>query len=122
LLLASCIASSEVKKANIMPDYPEWLDNPQKESNGRIAAVGCSTKHFKGISAQKKLAVQRAIDEIAMQTNTKVSNVVLRQKSNISSSSNSTSLQEVNEENISTTIMQYYTKKDGDICVWVIKN
>ena len=100
---------------------PLWLDNPQKLSNGKITAVGCAGLHYKGVNAQKKLAVQRAIDEIAMQVKTKVSKVSLRHRTNNSSSSSSSSLQEVDNLNISTKIMEYYKKPSGDICVWVIK-
>jgi len=100
---------------------PKWLDNPQKFSNGKITAVGCAGLHYKGVNAQKKLAVQRAIDEIAMQVRTKVSKVSLRHRTNHSSSSSSSSLQEVNNVNVSTKIMEYYKNQSGDICAWLIK-
>ena len=97
------------------------MDNPQREANEKITAVGCATKHYKGIAAQKKLALSRAIDEIAMQTKTTVSNTVLRKKSNGYTSTKISSLQSVNDLKLKTKIMAYYTKPDGDICVWVVK-
>ena len=111
----------QIQKTSIS-SVPEWMDNPEKMSNGKLTAVGCSARHYKGVSAQKKLALKRAIDEIAMQTNTKVSKVSLNRRTNHSSRTTSSSLQEVNEENISTKIMEYYKTSDGDICVWIIKN
>jgi uncharacterized membrane protein len=110
------------KKVININNEPKWMTDPVKEANGKITAIGCSARHYKGIQAQKKLALQRAIDEIAMQINTKVSKISLNRRSNISSSTSSTSLQEVNEENVSIKVMKYYITKNGDICVWIIKN
>jgi hypothetical protein len=109
-------------KNSLLNNEPSWIKDPIKAANGKVTAVGCSARHYNGIAAQKKLALQRAIDEIAMQTKTKVSKVSLNRKTNTSSYTNSTSLQEVNSQNVSVKIMQYYTSEDGDICVWVIKN
>ena len=106
----------------VINSEPKWMIDPVKEANGKITAIGCSSRHYKGIQAQKKLALSRAIDEIAMQTNTKVSKLSLNRRTNKGSSTNSTSLQEVEKVNISTKVMQYYTTKNGDICVWIIKN
>jgi len=124
ILFVGCSTSNKNVNTKVenKSKIPEWLNDPQNGSNGKIAAIGCAGRHFKGIHAQKKLAVQRAIDEIAMQTNTKVSKITLRKRTDNSSSSSSASLQEVNAQNISTKVMQYYTKADGDICVWVLKN
>ena len=102
-------------------EVPKWLDNPQSESGGKITAVGCAGHHFKGKAAQKKLAVSRAIDEIATQVKVTVNNVSLRKRTNNSSSSSSTSLQSVDGVSVGTEIVDYYTKQNGDICAWVIK-
>lgn len=105
---------------------PLWLDDPQKEANGKLTAVGCATKHINGEVAQKKLAVQRAIDEIAMQKKTKVQTVTYNTKTttsfDVTSKTQSSSLHEVQDVSLSTKIIEYYKKPDGDICVWVVEN
>jgi hypothetical protein len=103
---------------------PKWLDNPYIQ-NDKIAAVGCSKPHFKGVEAQKDLAISRAIDRIAKQNRISVQNVTLRKKTTngimSKSSSKSTSLQTVNKVSVSTKIKDIYKKENGDICVWVIQ-
>jgi hypothetical protein len=105
---------------------PSWLDNSEKEANGKLSAIGCASKHINGEVGQRKLALQRAIDEIAMQKKTKVQTVSYRTKTLInsdkSSKSQSSSLQEVENTGVSSKVMEYYKKQDGDICVWVIEN
>ncbi|MDD2698863.1 MAG: hypothetical protein PHF17_08695 [Arcobacteraceae bacterium] len=105
---------------------PLWLDDPQKEANGKLTAVGCASRHINGEVAQKKLALQRAIDEIAMQKKTKVQTVSYNTKiiteSSKTSQTQTSSLQEVQNVDVSTKVMEYYTKPDGDICVWVVEN
>ena len=105
---------------------PAWLDDPQKMADGKLTAVGCASRHINGEVAQKKLALQRAIDEIAMQKRTKVQTISYTTKtitaSDKSSKIESSSLQEVENIEVSTKVMEYYTKQDGDICVWVVEN
>jgi hypothetical protein len=105
---------------------PKWLKDPQYSVGDKRAAVGCSAIHAQGKNAQEKLAIQRAIESIALQKQSTVSNVTLRSKSvssgNLSNSTmNSNSLHQVNSVNISTKVLDRYTNKDGDICVWVVE-
>jgi hypothetical protein len=112
-------------KKEIIPQsssVPKWMDNPLKEANGKVTAVGCSAIHIDGREAQKKLALKRAIDSIAMQVNTKVSMLRYDSRSDNSSSFNKISLHEVNNENIATKILDTYIDKEGKICIWIIKN
>ena len=107
-------------------DEPKWLSDAQYNVGNKRAAVGCSAIHLNGKNAQEKLAIQRAIDSIAMQKQSTVSNVTLRSKSansgKVSSSTmDSTSVHQVNNVNISTKVLDKYTNKDGDICVWVVE-
>jgi len=103
---------------------PQWLLNPYYQ-NDKIAAVGCAKQHINGIEAQKKLAISRAIDQIATQKRVKVDNVTLRRKSSSNgrrgnSSSESSSLQTVDNVSISTKTKAIYKKPNGDICAWVV--
>ena len=121
LFLNSCTNNKDLKV--IKNQKPSWLNNPTKEANGKVTAVGCAFKHYKGIAAQKKLAISRAVDEIALQVNVEVTSNTYRTKSSHSSSKISIeSLQKVQNTNISTTLMDTYTNNEGEICVWLIKN
>ena len=125
MLLTGCTASldSIIVPAN---NSPQWLKDPYYK-NDKIAAVGCSPIHFKGVEAQKKLAISRAIDQIAVQKKVTVSNVTLRQRSSQnggfsnSKSTSSSSLQSVDNLVISTKVKELYTKQNGDICAWVVQ-
>jgi len=135
LFLNGCVKqpntnSKTIQKEEVQQSFqnkaPAWLDDPQRLANGKITAVGCASKHINGEVAQKKLALQRAIDEIAMQKRTKVQTVLYTTKTTTASDKISTikssSLQEVENIEVSTKVMEYYTKPDGDICVWVVEN
>ncbi len=115
-----------IQSTQIKSNQPLWLDDPQKEANGKLTAVGCAAKHINGEVAQKRLALQRAIDEIAMQKKTKVQTVTYNTKTitalDKTSKTESSSLQEVENLEVSTKVMEYYIKPDGDICVWVVEN
>ena len=106
-------------------EEPKWLIDPYIQ-NDKIAAVGCAKIHFKGISAQKDLAISRAIDRIATQNKVIVNNVTMRKKSSSngsrrSSSSSSSSLHSVNNVSISTKTKALYTKPNNEICAWVVQ-
>ncbi len=133
LLFNGCATSKNTYSNTIQPQVtnkkstlPAWLDDPQKEANGKLTAVGCASRHVNGEVAQKKLALQRAIDEIAMQKKTKVQSVSYATKTSSeyerSSKTQSSSLHEVENVAVSTKVMEYYKKDDGDICVWVVEN
>ncbi|MEA2050379.1 MAG: hypothetical protein U9O56_06600 [Campylobacterota bacterium] len=102
---------------------PKWLNNPYIE-NDDYAAVGCANEHFDGKEAQKKLAISRAIDQLATSKRVKVQKVKLMKKSvsgSISSSSmKSSSLHSVDNVSVSTKTKAIYTKKSGEMCAWVI--
>lgn len=108
---------------------PEWVINPLSGiTNGKLAATGCARTHVRGVEAQKKLAIQRGIDQIAMQLSTKVSVVSYRKKqassgNNISSKLDSSSLQEVENVEVSTKVKAFYKRvSTGEICAWVVQN
>ncbi|MEA2019040.1 MAG: hypothetical protein U9N59_11385 [Campylobacterota bacterium] len=125
MLFTGCIKqqnSTPVTKQNV---EPKWISDPYVD-NDKIAAVGCARTHFKGIEAQKNLAISRAIDRIATQNQVTVNNSTLREKSSSngrkgSSSSQSTSLQSVDNVKVSTKTKAIYTKPDGEICAWVVQ-
>ncbi len=61
--------TSTLKKED---EKPKWIT---EESYDGKSAIGIARLHIKGKNAQRKLAISRAIEEIAMQMGTKVSTV-----------------------------------------------
>jgi hypothetical protein len=124
ILFVGCVNGLKTDNISVVKPEPKWLANPYID-NDEYAAVGCSYKHTNGVTAQKKLAISRAIDSIATQKRVTVDNVNLRRKhlsngGNINSSLESTSLHTVNNLSVSTKTKAIYTKKDGEICAWVV--
>lgn len=122
MLFTGCIANNKTVSKN---GEPSWMLDPYID-NDKIAAVGCAKIHFKGEEAQKDLAISRAIDRIATQNKVTVDNATYRQKSGSNgnagnSSMSSSSLQSVEKVKISTKTKAIYTKKNGDICAWVVQ-
>jgi hypothetical protein len=123
MLFQGCVQQNNttVTKKNV---EPKWLLNPYID-NDRIAAIGCSQIHFKGIEAQKDLAISRAIDRIATQNSVVIENITYRQINSDgkkrTSNSKSSSLHTVEKIKISTKIKSIYRKYDGEICAWVVQ-
>lgn len=105
---------------------PKWLNNPSSIVGDKLHAIGCSAIHYNGENAQKKLAIQRAIDEIALQVSTKVQTLTYRQRvienKSQSSTINKESLHEVNNTSLKTRILKWHKNKDGDICALVVRD
>jgi len=121
-----CSENAPSKEKYVGNTPPDWLLNPVKYSEGKKVAVGCADVHYEGFFAQKKLAIQRAIDELAMQVNTTVSNATYRNKE-ISGRFKQTfmkskSIQLVNKVDIKSTILKEYKYPNGRYCVLIVKN
>ncbi len=126
ILIVFVNSCSNTNSSVAPPKEPIWLSNPQKLSDDKLTAVGCATTHIDGVDAQKKLAISRAINEIALQKQAKISTVTYRKKSynkgEVSKEITKSSLQEVENLNLSTKVMEYYHKPNSrDICVWVVE-
>lgn len=125
MLLSGCVPQNNttVTKQNT---EPKWLLDPYIDNN-KIAAIGCARTHFKGMEAQKDLAISRAIDRIATQNSVIVDNVTYRQKSTTSYNkgtsklSSSSSMHTVDNIKISTKTKDIYKRTDGEICAWVVQ-
>jgi hypothetical protein len=52
--------------------YPKWIANPTFNGKYSYGAVGISGRSYKGPNHQRKLAVQRSIEELAAQIETNV--------------------------------------------------
>lgn len=124
MLFTSCIHKNNTTVTRKLQE-PKWLLNPYLDNN-KVAAIGCSQIHFRGIEAQKNLAISRAIDRIAAQNSIIIDNVTYRQKSitngrKANSKSTSSSLHSIDNLKVSTKIKAFFTKKNKEICVWVVQ-
>jgi hypothetical protein len=110
-----------IKKQNTTPN---WMTNPT-ENGSILGAVGCAKQHYRGINAQVKLAVARAIEQIAQQKSTTVSTSMLNKKSssgsNISKRSDSVAFHKSTNITLSTIKKAEYWKSKYEVCVWVIE-
>ena len=94
-------------------------------TQGKRTGVGCSGIHAKGKSAQRTLAKQRAIDEIAMQKNTSVSNTrssSTHYSGGVRKGSRTTqnSEQSSNVSNLKTTLIKELEDRDR-LCVLMVE-
>ena len=68
---AGC-SSSSISVAKNPNAMPQWVMQPNK--NGKVGAVGIAGRTYdQSISTQRKLAITRALDELSLQQNVKVS-------------------------------------------------
>lgn len=58
--------------------YPAWINNPN--IGGVTGSVGSSGPHFKGPAYQRKLAISRALDELALQQGVEIDLVAKREQ------------------------------------------
>ena len=114
-----------VPEKKVISSEPKWMLDPYVDDD-KIASIGCAGEHFKGKSAQKQLAISRALDAIAKQNKVIVNNITINSKkysgsNQIESSSNSYTTQKVDNVKISTKVKAVYNNPNGDICVWVVQ-
>lgn len=102
---------------------PEWVFSPNKD--GKLGGVGISSMHMKGKSAQRELAISRALDEIARQMNTKVSTVLKTSatatKTSSSQSMESYSFQTTDGQTVKASIQKFWIDPaSDDLYVWMV--
>ncbi len=88
LFLAGCSSTPAPtpKDSNAMP---LWVMQPNQ--NGKIGAVGIAGRTYdQSISTQRKLAITRALDELSLQQNVKVSLQMSKDESVVNSKSSMT--------------------------------
>ena len=71
LILGGCAQNSPK-----VDTKPKWINNPYLTH--KTAAVGSAKTHYYGEAAQRKLAISRALDELASQQGVRVSSKVTR--------------------------------------------
>lgn len=102
---------------------PSWVSNPSVSD--KIAGIGICGTHIHGKTAQRNLAVKRAIDEIAAQIGVTVNNVSLvstkGNSSGASTSIESYSLQSVEGKVVSAIIKGSWKDPQTDeLYIWMV--
>ncbi len=120
IIFSGCAISS----SEIITKQPDWVLNPTKD--GFNGAVGSARAHINGLSSQREMAINRAVDILARSKNVTVSNI-LQTKSNINengvqnSSMDIFSVHTVSGVNLSVEVKELWEDKNtGELYVWVI--
>ncbi|MEF3191866.1 MAG: hypothetical protein K6347_04875 [Campylobacterales bacterium] len=89
--LSSAPAVHSVTEPSAVPSrFPAWVFEPAQE--GKIAGVGIAKPHINGKQAQRQLAIERALDEIARQMGVQVTSI--QKLSTVGTSSHATTMME----------------------------
>lgn len=127
LLISGCSSINEVKHdtpaLSPIEKTPVWIYETSKD--GKIGGVGISKPHYAGKTAQRTLAISRAIDEIARQMGV---NVVSSQKiatvgtsQNATTSLESYSFQTTDGKVIRASIQAFWEDKPNEeLYVWML--
>ncbi len=102
---------------------PQWIYNPNMA--GKLGGVGSARTHMNGRSAQRVLAISRALDEIARQMGVKVSNILSTEahasESGSSSAMDSYSFQTTDGKTVSARIREmWFDKAKDELHVWMV--
>lgn len=116
--------STEVKDPTVLKSsMPKWILSPSQ--NGKVGAVGSALPHFKGKTAQRRLAISRALDELAQQSGVNVKSTILRKEKRDGAITNSSaevfSIQNSANKSIKAHIQEIWTNpKTEEIYVWLL--
>ncbi len=109
MLLFTCACASTTQSNNKV-QYPDWFYTPS--GSGYIGGVGISGTHFNGKTAQRELAISRALDDIARQLGVSVAttSIITTSGSELGVSSNISlySVQSVDGKNFQATIKEVW--------------
>jgi len=119
--LTGC-GSSEPKPISSKPD---WILNPNKD--GKIGAVGVAGNTYdQRVSTKRKLAIQRALDELALQQGVKVQ-LNMRKEEHLRNNRSSTAVDSVsdykttNTNTITAHIEDVWQDKiTGELYIWLV--
>jgi len=121
--LSSGCNSDKVSISPPVAKKPSWFFTPSQE--GGTAGIGHCGVHINGISAQRALAISRAIDEIATIKGVKVENVTVTTdkvtNSSVVSTLDSYSIHTSDQKVINATIREIWIDpSDQALYVWMI--
>lgn len=120
----SNITSQPKENLYDMTGYPKWIASPTLDGKYSYGAAGIAGRSYKGPSHQRKLAVQRAIEELAAQIETNVISETISQdivtNQSASYKSETLSTYKINK-NISGRIMDTWEDtKNSQLYIWMV--
>ncbi len=104
LLLTLIITVACSAKSNAV--YPDWFYKPS--GDGYTGGIGISGTHFLGKTAQRELAISRAIDDISRQLGIDVNNKIVVSSTNTETNINAYSIQSVNGQKFRAKIVEIW--------------
>ncbi len=112
-------------KPKVQSSKPEWILNPNY--NGKVGAVGVAGRTYdQRVSTQRKLAIQRALDELAMQQGVKVKlkmkkNELVKNDSVSTTTTTKSEYETTNNSSITAHIEDVWQDKiTGEIYIWLV--
>lgn len=104
-------------------EKPEWFYDPNM--TGKPGGIGISGPHIRGIQAQRNLAIDRAVDELAKQMGITVKNVSKTSRSGNRDTSishqQSYSIHTVEGQTISAEIEElWHNPQTNELFVWMV--
>jgi len=129
LLLAGCVPSSTpliptaTHFESAPSSQPKWVYETSKD--GKLGGVGISKPHYNGKTAQRTLAISRALDEIAKQMGVEVSTIqkisTVGTSQNANTNLESYSFQTTNGKVVTAKIQSFWEDKTTDeLYVWMV--
>ena len=114
-------SAAPVKEQSVL--YPAWINNPNV--GGVTGSVGSSRPHFQGVAYQRKLAISRALDELALQKGVEIDLVAKREETakddNVHSKSDIRTEQVVKNSHVTAHIEATFTDpKTNELFVWMV--
>ncbi|MFC2073658.1 LPP20 family lipoprotein [Campylobacterota bacterium] len=125
LLVISFFFTACETKTHIEPPIqePAWIVQPSQDGN--IGAVGSAQEHFKGKTAQRRLAISRALDELAQQSGVQVQSTIKRNEKRDGLHTNSSTefytIQNSSNKTVRAHIQESWTNpRTKEIYVWLV--
>ena len=123
LIVSLSFSACQSKYKSIPINKPTWINSPQKE--GKVGAIGSAMPHFKGKTAQRKLAISRALDELAQQSGVQVQSSIIRNEKRSGKQTQSSAevftIQNSANETIHAHIEKTWTNpRTKEVYVWLV--
>lgn len=121
LLVSGCSRTSDLPPV----EKPPWIEHPA--SDIYIGSVGSAMPHFKGKTAQRRLAISRAIDELAQQSGVEVQSTILRKEKRTGSQTRASAeiytIQNSKNQTVQAHIEEVWTHPyTKEIYVWLLQD
>jgi hypothetical protein len=124
-IITSIIGCNNSPKPVVESSKPTWIVNPMQ--NGKVGAVGVAGRTYdQRISTQRKLAIQRALDELALQQGVKVE-LSMQKKEHVTNNIVSTKMdtsskyKTTNSNAITAHIEDVWQDKiTGELYIWLV--